>query len=70
MSPAKNLDTKGGALPEARRFTMSLRVAKIDVGSGMIAASSKCCMCSPEAVPFGKEYSVDKMSKSGPTEIG
>ena len=48
VPPAKNFDTKGGALPEAKRFTMSLRVAQIGVGSGMIAASSKCCMRSPE----------------------
>ena len=40
--------------------------------SGMRAASSICCMRRPErpaAVPFGKECSVDKMSKSGPREI-
>ena len=37
-----------------------------------IAASGKCCMCSPEgpaAVPLGKERRVDKISKPGPTEI-
>ena len=73
LPPAKSLATKGGALPEARRFMVSLSVAQIDVGSGVKAASSKCCMRRPEgpaAVPFGKERSMDKMSKSGPIEIG
>ena len=54
VPPAKNLGTKGGALPEARRFTTSLRIG---VGSGMRAAASKCCILRPEgpaAVPFGK----------------
>ena len=52
---------------------MSLRVAHMGVASGIRAASSKCCMRSPEgpaAVPFGKERRVDKISKLGPTEIG
>ena len=61
LPPAKNPGTKGGALPAARRFMVSLSVAQIDVGSGMRAPSSKCCMCRPEgpaAVPFGKERSI------------
>ena len=32
IPPAKNLDTNRGPLPEARRFTISLRVAQIVVG--------------------------------------
>ena len=43
------------------------------VAIGIRAASSKCCMRSPEgpaAVPFVKERRVDKISKPGPTEIG
>ena len=73
VPPAKNLATIGGAFPEARRFTMSLRVAHMGVAIGIRAASSKCCMRSPDgpaAVPFGKERRVDKISKPGPTEIG
>ena len=73
LPPAKNLATKGGALPDARRFMVSLSVAQIDVGSGVRAASSKCCMRRPEgpaAVPFGTERSMEKMSKSGSIEIG
>ena len=58
VPPAKILATIEGAFPEAWRFTMSLRVAHMGVASGIRAASSKCCMRSPEgpaAVPFGKE---------------
>ena len=40
VPPAKNLATIGGAFPEARRFTMSLRVAHMGVASGIRAASS------------------------------
>ena len=64
LPPAKNLDTKGGALPAARGF---MSVLQIDVGSGMRAASSKCCMRRPEgpaAVPFGKERSMILQSGS------
>ena len=48
VPPAKNLATIGGAFPEARRFTMSLRVAHMGVAIGIRAASSKCCMRSPD----------------------
>lgn len=73
LPPVKNLDTvtKGSALSAARRFMVSLIVA--DVGSGMRAASSKCWKRrteGPAAVPFRKECSMDKVSKSGPIEIG
>ena len=59
-APATNLAIEGGAFPVKRMLSKG----HIGVGSGMLAASSKCCTRRPEgpaAVSLGKECRMDKM---------
>ena len=73
LPPARNLATENGALPAARRLTISLRDEPMENGRGICAASIRCCTLRPEgpaAVPFGKEKRMRRMLKSGPRESG
>lgn len=42
LPPAKYLDTEGGTLPAASKFTTSLREELIGVGEGMDTTSNRC----------------------------
>ena len=73
LPPARYLETRGGALPDARRVTMSLRKEHMEVGRGMFAASRRCWTRRPEgpaAVPLGNERRAPKMLKSGSMDMG
>ena len=73
LPPARNLATDNGALPAARRLTISLRDEPMEIGRGICAALIRCCTLRPEgpaAVPFGKENRKGRMLKSGPRESG
>ena len=73
LPPARYLETRGGAYPDARRVTMSLRKEHMEVGRGMFATSRRCWTRRPEgpaAVPLGNERRAPKMSKSGSMDMG
>ena len=65
---AKNLDTEVGPFPAAKVLTTCLRKEPMDVGSGMLATSSRCCTQRPEepaAVSLGNDRRTERILKSG-----
>ena len=46
--PARKVDTREGTLPDAMMLTTSQSVEQMDVGKGIVAASSRCCKPKPE----------------------
>ena len=73
LPPTRNLATDNGALPAARRLTISLRDEPMEIGRGICAASIRCSTLRPEgpaAVPFGKKKRMGRMLKLGPKESG
>ena len=62
LAPHGNCDTFFGTFPEAKRLTMLLREALIEIGRGMLMISMRCWILRPDgpaAVPLGKECKMD-----------
>ena len=73
LAPPRNCGTFFGTFPEAKRLTILLREALIEIGRGMLMISMRCWILGPDgpaAVPLGKECKMEAMSKFKPRERG